>query len=995
MILTSLFCILSGVFVEQSDEQGYSVTYASTNICGLKGSFVDIPCTYSYPSGRQIIEAFWHLKQGKVDLSLDSRYQGRVEYLGDEVNNCTLQIKELRDNDTLEQYRFRFITDASQGKYSGSEVSLTLTDFHVSVSPEPVREGDNVTMTCSTTCSLSTNPTYIWYRNSQPLSNSHTTSNTLSIPTFNVRVDAGYYSCALRGHEGHPSPSVCVLSCWSVTYTPTSICALKGSSVELHSYYTYPRDQTIMKTLWFITWPHNREPDDLIDDDNYQGRVTYTGDNKNSHTLSISNLTINDSNKYRFRFISQEGGKVAGFNLRLSVADLQVQSNPAAVKEGDNVTLTCSTTCSLSTNPTYIWYRNSQPLSNSHTTRNAFFIPSVSYANDAGYYSCAVRGHEDQPSPSVCVLSCWSVTYTPQSICALKGSSVELHSYYTYPRDQTIMKTLWFITWPHNREPDDLIDDDNYQGRVTYTGDNKNSHILSISNLTVNDSNKYRFRFISQEGGKVAGFNLRLSVADLQVQSNPAPVREGDNVTLTCSTTCSLSNNPTYIWYRNSQPLSISHTTSNTLSIPSVNFYKDAGYYSCAVRGHEDQPSPSVCVLSCWSVTYTPQSICALKGSSVELHSYYTYPRDQTIMKTFWFITWPHNREPSDLIDNDNYQGRVTYTGENKNSHILSISNLTINDSNKYRFRFISQEGGKVAGSNIHLSVTDLQVQSNPAPVKEGDNVTLTCSTTCSLITNPTYIWYRNSQPVDNLHTTDNKLAIDSVIPEDAGKYSCAVMGHEIHSSPEMILSVRYAPRNTSASVRPSGDLQEGDSVTLTCSSDANPPAHNYTWYRKTENETSLQGRGRTLDITVKATSCLLGVFGMDELYHCEAQNEVGSKNSTAVRIFLPVPPKDSLRTPAVVGFIVGILAALVAGALIGVALQRGALAREVRNTSTEAVQATTAGSQQAVQPGPADDTYTGLDLTTKSPEYDTLDTAAQVCCGASDYENVRAQRVA
>ncbi|XP_062396226.1 B-cell receptor CD22-like [Sardina pilchardus] len=490
----------------------------------------------------------------------------------------------------------------------------------------------------------------------------------------------------------------------------------------------------------------------------------------------------------------------------------------------------------------------------------------------------------------------YSVMYSSSSICGLKGSFVDIPCTYSYPSGKQVREAYWFIKWRQGREPDYLNQDSRYQGRVEYLGDKVSDCTLRIKDLRETDiDEKYRFRcIINVYKEKFAGSEVSLTLTDLRVTSSPVSVRMHDSLTLTCSTTCSLSNKPTYIWYRNSQPLSNTHTTSShIMSIASFS-KEDAGSYSCAVRGHEDHPSPSVC-LSGWSVTYTTQSICALKGSSVELHSYYTYPCDHTVMKAFWYITGH-----KDLREDEHYQGRVDYTGNNSNNHTLTIRNLNLDDAKTYTFRFVTDKEVKFSNGYLRLLVTELQVLVNPDTVKEGDEVTLTCNTTCSLSTNPTYIWYKNSQPIDNPHTADNRLYIHSASPEDAGKYSCAVKGQEIHSSPEMTQDIRYAPRNTSASLSPSGDLHEGDSVTLTCSSDANPPVHTYTWYRKTGDETVLQDTGRMLSFSLNL------VTDVDELYHCEAQNEVGSENSTGVRVSLPGPglPKAILFS-ALVGILV------------------------------------------------------------------------------------------
>ncbi|KAI5606374.1 hypothetical protein C0J50_10015, partial [Silurus asotus] len=78
-------------------------------------------------------------------------------------------------------------------------------------------------------------------------------------------------------------------------------------------------------------------------------------------------------------------------------------------------------------------------------------------------------------------------------------------------------------------------------------------------------------------------------------------------------------------------------------------------------------------------------------------------------------------------------------------------------------------------------------------------------------------------------------------------------------------------PKNISVSISPSGEKVEGSSVTLTCSSDANPPVETYTWFK--ENETSPVGSGQSYRPLQSG------------LYYCEVQNKLGSERSAAVFI--------------------------------------------------------------------------------------------------------------
>ena len=111
----------------------WGVTYTSTHICALKGSTVDINCTYRYPSrinnvDTAVDETFWFKGSNNeaVDLRTDSEYAGRVQYHCDK-NDCTLTITDLRERDSAE-YKFRFITNQPGGKHIGSSgVTLTVT----------------------------------------------------------------------------------------------------------------------------------------------------------------------------------------------------------------------------------------------------------------------------------------------------------------------------------------------------------------------------------------------------------------------------------------------------------------------------------------------------------------------------------------------------------------------------------------------------------------------------------------------------------------------------------------------------------------------------------------------------------------------------------------------------------------------------------------------------------------------------------------------------
>uniref|UniRef100_A0A8C1RAQ5 Ig-like domain-containing protein n=1 Tax=Cyprinus carpio TaxID=7962 RepID=A0A8C1RAQ5_CYPCA len=101
------------------------------------------------------------------------------------------------------------------------------------------------------------------------------------------------------------------------------------------------------------------------------------------------------------------------------------------------------------------------------------------------------------------------------------------------------------------------------------------------------------------------------------------------------------------------------------------------------------------------------------------------------------------------------------------------------------------------------------------------------------------------------------------------------------------LLSVQYAPKNTSVRINPAGLVLEGRSVTLSCSSDANP-AVNYTWYRDTERPLNPVQTGPNLTINNTDPT-------HSGRYYCTAENKHGTQNSS-VLLYVQIQTHFCLR---------------------------------------------------------------------------------------------------
>ncbi|XP_051801940.1 B-cell receptor CD22-like [Acanthochromis polyacanthus] len=273
-----------------------------------------------------------------------------------------------------------------------------------------------------------------------------------------------------------------------------------------------------------------------------------------------------------------------------------------------------------------------------------------------------------------------------------------------------------------------------------------------------------------------------------------------------------------------------------------------------------------------WGVTFTSTQICAVKGSTVEMSCNYkqtTYMDGYylTVQKTFWFI-----KDSVDLTTDEADADRVEYRCDGKRC-TLRIRDLRESDSAVYRIRFITNPLGGLYSSptGVTLSVTDLRVN---VPNSSSSWKTLTCHSDCLLPDHSTYVWYKNGRD------TGIATRSHSVDFQYRDSFSCALRGFEDFPSASV-----YAPKLPSVSVSPSAEIMEGSSVTLTCSSNANPAA-NYTWYKRNGNPAlqSLSNESQLIFSSIQSSD--------SGLYCCTVENVLGKRTSEDFGIDVKYAPK-------------------------------------------------------------------------------------------------------
>ncbi|XP_045899942.1 B-cell receptor CD22-like [Micropterus dolomieu] len=262
-----------------------------------------------------------------------------------------------------------------------------------------------------------------------------------------------------------------------------------------------------------------------------------------------------------------------------------------------------------------------------------------------------------------------------------------------------------------------------------------------------------------------------------------------------------------------------------------------------------------------WSVHLPSSPICAVTGSSIVLPCSYDYPQMKTkeegglspqggegqqykVLSEMWCLEDSRCITPSyvfhsaGIFPHPSYQNRVKYLGQQGTKNCsLRIDDLRQSDSGAYVFHLITSHPTQKMPeqSGVQLLVADsssaVTVSASPSrDITEGVSLSLAC---CGPAAGPQahFRWYKSTGT--SPRHTGQVWNITKVTSDDSGSYYCQIQtGDKVQNSTMLPIDVEYSPRNTAVSVFPAGELQARLPVTLTCSSDANPPVHTYTWYQ-------------------------------------------------------------------------------------------------------------------------------------------------------------------
>ncbi|XP_067318055.1 B-cell receptor CD22-like [Anolis sagrei] len=374
----------------------------------------------------------------------------------------------------------------------------------------------------------------------------------------------------------------------------------------------------------------------------------------------------------------------------------------------------------------------------------------------------------------------------------------------------------------------------------------------------------------SHNGIEISQHTVELDVkyAPQGVQLTATPsitVREGMKLSLKCLVK---SSNPavSYQWKKNN---AITNNTDDKIEFSSVQ-EEHSGRYKCTAQNElgdvesnelsiDVQYPPKEPKVQCPSCgNFKEKSLVVLQCSS---------KGNPPIRRYEWF----KRSEPSKISMQKELRFEKIQPSDS-NTYFCKAYN-GIGDSTSLPFMLDVQYGPK----NVRIALL------NPFPIKEDDTITFNCSVGSS---NPKTNKYKlfNSDVAVKSNMMSNLITF----PAKAGPityYKCEACNDiACTQSSAIAVDVHFAPKDVRAVRQPSGLIDEGSTVNLSCEvGRANPQELTYIWYKDTDEVVSEMRILTIQQVTSRASGN----------YHCKAKNSVDVVSSSAVLLDVRYGPRD------------------------------------------------------------------------------------------------------
>ncbi|XP_058865301.1 sialoadhesin-like isoform X2 [Acipenser ruthenus] len=849
-------------------------------ISAVKGSCVNIPCHFNYPGprhpARDFVGIWYHgfftaMVYNSKDISLvNAKFRHRTKLTGSlESNNCSLQIINLTPEDSL-TYMFRVEIKGTQ-KYSYTQVTSQLI---VSGTPEKpqmncpqtLTEGVSVPVVCTIkyTC-VKTPPQLMW-------SYSKGSINAIHEPEQGGVWEVKSVLTFIPASEDHSQTLQC-----RALYSDINDLISPGPSCKLHVQYA-PKNVSVLvrgssggikegDTVSLSCVSHSNPP-----------VLTYSWYRVMSHAtirlhaeamdITVENVTSEGTQYYCSAHNDVGIGTSKRLHLVVQYAprhlSVLVRGSAGGIKEGDHVSLSCVSD-SLPPAFTYNWYRVINK-DNIRLLAETMDITVENVTREESEYYCSAQNDVGIGTSKPIHLA---IQYAPKNVSVLvrgssggikEGDTVSLscvsdsnppvltYSWYRVTSNETVRL--------HAEAMDITVENVTSEGTQYYCSAHNDVGIGTSKQLHL--VVQYAPRHLS-----------------VLVRGSAGEIKEGDHVSLSCVSD-SLPPAFTYSWYRVINKDNI-RLLAETMDITVENVTREESEYYCSAQNDVGIGTSKPIHLA---IQYAPKNVSVLvrgssggikEGDTVSLscvsdsnppvltYSWYRVMSNETIRL--------HAEAMDIIVENVTSEGTQYYCSAHNDVGIGTSKPLHL----------------VVQYAPRHLSVL---VRGSAGGIKEGDHVSLSCVSD-SLPPAFTYNWYRviNKDNIRLLAETMD-ITVENVTREESEYYCSAQNDVGIGTSKPIHLAIQYAPKNVSVLVRgSSGGIKEGDTVSLSCVSDSNPPVLTYSWYRVTSNET-VRLHAEAMDITVE------NVTSEGTQYYCSAHNDVGIGTSKQLHLVVQYAPR-------------------------------------------------------------------------------------------------------